>query len=491
MKMKHIYIPILIAGLGISTPAFSQLANKKDISLEEIYENINELASKGDDAAKAQLLKEAIAFGKSKNENYNLLAANIYNFLGEEESSKKIREGLEKKYPKGLTARNKALDSFRKNETLNMDQKLVEYKKWMNKFPSKSFSEDDQAIYAQANIYMVGEYLKAKQSNEAINFIKSFEGTDQYANLASQITAELNKAGDFKGSIEFTKTVAEPLLNKEGKTRAEMNLLGNYAEALVNDGDILKGISIAQDLIKLNGNYPRPVDVISVAKGYQNLGQSLDAFQYLEEYYVNKSQNNDVLKVIETQYASLNNNKGDFSNYKEKLDIKVETALKDKYKSAMIKAEAPSFNLQNMKGEFVSLADMKGKIVVIDFWATWCGPCIVSFPGMQAAVNKYKDDSEVEFLFVNTWQSEDNYKDLVTDFIAENNYSFHVLYDEMKDSSKATVTAYGVKGIPTKVFIDKEGFIRFQSAGGSADVGVVLGEMVAKIELIKEAQKSE
>jgi mannitol/fructose-specific phosphotransferase system IIA component len=85
---------------------------------------------------------------------------------------------------------------------------------------------------------------------------------------------------------------------------------------------------------------------------------------------------------------------------------------------------------------------------------------------MQAAVNKYKDDKEVEFLFIDTWQREDNYKEVVGQFIAENNYTFHVLFDEMKDREKSTTTAYGVDGIPHKVVIDEnrtceEGIIGF------------------------------
>lgn len=105
---------------------------------------------------------------------------------------------------------------------------------------------------------------------------------------------------------------------------------------------------------------------------------------------------------------------------------------------------------------------------------------------MQAAVNKYQNDKEVEFLFIDTWQREENYKELVNEFITQNKYTFHVLFDEMKDRSKATTTAYGVSGIPHKVVIDKEGFIRFESSGGSPDVDKVVNEMETKIELARK-----
>jgi len=112
--------------------------------------------------------------------------------------------------------------------------------------------------------------------------------------------------------------------------------------------------------------------------------------------------------------------------------------------------------LTNSDGKKVHLSDYKGKVIVLDFWATWCGPCRASFPKMQELVKKYKDKN-VEFFFINVWEKMNpvDLKANVTDFIKENKYSFNVLYD-FKDE---IVSQYKIDAIPSKIIIDKKGNI--------------------------------
>jgi peroxiredoxin len=115
-----------------------------------------------------------------------------------------------------------------------------------------------------------------------------------------------------------------------------------------------------------------------------------------------------------------------------------------------IGALAPNFTLSTLTGEVVTLADFRGKVVMLNFWAVWCPPCVEELPAIQAVHDEYGND--VALLLVN---SGDAFAD-VEAFIHANRYTFNCLLDpEDKVGDQ-----YRVRGIPTTFFINEYGVIQ-------------------------------
>jgi len=135
--------------------------------------------------------------------------------------------------------------------------------------------------------------------------------------------------------------------------------------------------------------------------------------------------------------------------------------LREELKKKIVNKPAVDFSLKGLDGNIVKLSELKGKVVVIDFWATWCGPCIASFPSLQKVYEKYKSHPDVVILALNTWENEEGAEReaKVRKFMEEKKFTFPVLFDDN------FVYKYGVEGIPTKFIIDKKGMIQFKNVG--------------------------
>ena len=123
------------------------------------------------------------------------------------------------------------------------------------------------------------------------------------------------------------------------------------------------------------------------------------------------------------------------------------------------KTMAPDFTVYDEDGSEVHLSDYIGKPVVVNFWASWCGPCQMEMPDFQ---EKYQElGEEIHFLMVNMTDGSRETVDRASDFIAEQGYTFPVFYDTASD---AAIT-YGAYSLPTTYFIDAEGFVIAQATG--------------------------
>lgn len=114
---------------------------------------------------------------------------------------------------------------------------------------------------------------------------------------------------------------------------------------------------------------------------------------------------------------------------------------------------APNFTLAAMGGGDLQLSDFKGKVVLLNFWATWCEPCVREMPAMQAVYEEYRDKG-FEILAVNLGQDEGT----VRRFIESVGGKFPVVYD----ITGGVGDTYLVRNMPTSYFIDRNGVVRHQ-----------------------------
>lgn len=127
------------------------------------------------------------------------------------------------------------------------------------------------------------------------------------------------------------------------------------------------------------------------------------------------------------------------------------------------KIAAPDFTVQNRSGETVALSDYFGKPIVINFWATWCGPCKSELPAFDALNKEYSED--VHFLMVNLTDGQRETIEGVEEFLTENGYTFPVYFDTEYIASYT----YGAYSIPLSIFIDKDGNVVNSHVGAMSE----------------------
>ena len=119
----------------------------------------------------------------------------------------------------------------------------------------------------------------------------------------------------------------------------------------------------------------------------------------------------------------------------------------------------PEFTVYDLDGKEVHLSDFFGKPIVLNFWASWCGPCQMEMPDFN---EKYLEvGEEVQFLMVNMTDGSRETVESASAFIAEQGYSFPVYYDTDLDAA----TVYSVYSLPTTYFIDVEGYTVARATG--------------------------
>lgn len=399
------------------------------------------------------------------------------------------------KFPTGTIANYEMIDQFQQEGDLDKKAEIFEN-------------------YANANKKLgnIGNYMASTiarmyyQQKDMDNFDKYLAKVDDNANKASilnNLAWPMAESGENLDQAEkMSKTSLELITSLQKSTEGkpefytknqyEKNLKSSYdmyadtyAFILFKQGKVKEAIAYQE---KAHDPKARDTEANQRYIDYLVADNQIDAVKEKAERFIKLGHANEKIKeAYKSAYLQLNPSATDVEENLIAFEKEAYASQVAEIKSTMLDEEAPTFTLKDMKGEDVSLESLKGKTVILDFWATWCGPCKASFPGMQEVVTKYKDDDKVMLLFVDTFERGPNREKMVEDFIKSNKYTFNVIYDTEIEGTNGFEVAdkYDVTGIPTKVIIGPDGKMKFKSVGYNGSNEKLVKEMDIMIDILR------
>ncbi len=468
---------------------FSKNRNLKEKYLDKYLTALWHADKKKNEKVVEDLLK-SVEVKPQKSDNDYLLLWTWYGVLQKPNKSEHFKDEGLKKFSSGELNKAVLLDRFNRENDYNrkfvilkqIEKKYPDYKKIDDLYDEvaysisnsgktkeviKFFADNREHIHPYYFSYSADKLIKNNNTTEAEKLLKlGAEHAEHLLSSSSNNHSKLMSAHEFESQIKYYLGKIQFLSGTIAEKQNKINLALN---------DINKAVANTINYNKLPDLFEAEIRLLVKSKKYSK------ALKEGENYLKTGDATKGMVKELKLAYKSKNGTENGFDEFIGKFKGMAKEMLKTKLKKEMLNEHAPDFTLKTLDGKDVSLHDFKGKIVVIDFWATWCGPCIRSFPGMNKVATQFASDKDVAFLFVNTWERVKDKFQNVNDFAKKNNYKL----DFLIDSDNKAVTSFKVKGIPTKFVIGKDGNIRFKSVGFSGNSDGLVEEIKTMIELLK------
>lgn len=431
--------------------------------------------------------------------------------LQDEELTQWIEKRVNTDFPNGATARFIAYNNTM-GSSPNKVEVIASYEDFLRRFPVQQWRKhpnNQGFIYYAVYRGLGAAYFESKQfdrfaklyddidfrtGNELMrwNIMRAYMfkmvGKDSLYHISEAILPKLiakqrdnSYKEDFDRQTQADSNVVKNLDDRLFTHISLLNDLGKYAEArkyflqLSEDGKYNNA-----ELNEIN---------LQVLEGLGDDKQILPLLEMSARYNAMTPRMFDKLKAI-----YLKGHAGDGGGYQTYL-----AGLKSNEEKAAMKAYVdhnwvnhpmPDFRLETAEGLFITPEDWKDKIVVVDFWATWCRPCIMAFPGMQLLVDKYAQDAQIAIYMLGTMQTED-YKNKSVNYVRGEGFRFNLLHDSVNPKTneqdlvfKQLVPLFGDSSIPRKIIV-KNGRVRYCSGGYSGSPSKLMDELSLAIEILR------